>query len=183
MQIKNKTPYAILGMLAIAPMSGYDIRQNLKESTANFWSESDGQLYPALTNLCKQKLITCRQTKTGNLNKKIYSITSQGKKILKEWLAQSPETQSVRNEALLKLFFGANISPEINKEHVEAQRYKAKSIQSSLTETKSRLIENYKDSPHLPYWLMTLDYGITMLEAKIIWCANVIKTLDKITER
>ena len=42
-KMTSKTPYAILGMLSIEPMSGYDIRQIMRNSTANFWSESDGK--------------------------------------------------------------------------------------------------------------------------------------------
>ena len=45
---ENKTKYAVLGMLSFAPKSGYEISQMIKNSTAFFWSESDGQIYPIL---------------------------------------------------------------------------------------------------------------------------------------
>ncbi|HEY3155376.1 MAG TPA: PadR family transcriptional regulator, partial [Candidatus Eisenbacteria bacterium] len=47
----RSTPYAILGMLSFAPMSGYDIRKEAASSIGYFWSESYGQIYPALREL------------------------------------------------------------------------------------------------------------------------------------
>ena len=76
-----------------------------------------------------------------------------------------------------------NIFPEVSKEHVEAQRYQTKSRQSRLVETKKQLAQDYKDSPHLPYWLMTIDYGIYLDEARIAWCDNAVKTLEKLNQR
>ena len=50
----KNTEHVILGMLAFEPMSGYAIRQAIRQSVALFWSESDGQLYPALKRLLNQ---------------------------------------------------------------------------------------------------------------------------------
>jgi PadR family transcriptional regulator AphA len=53
----STTPFAILGLLSIEPMSGYDIRRNLDESLSYFWSESYGQIYPSLKKLEASRLI------------------------------------------------------------------------------------------------------------------------------
>jgi len=47
----NKTRFAVLGLLSIRPMSGYDLKQVIESSTRNFWSESYGQIYPVLREL------------------------------------------------------------------------------------------------------------------------------------
>ena len=39
-----KSKYAILGMLSIEPMSGYDIKKEVEKSISNFWTESYGQI-------------------------------------------------------------------------------------------------------------------------------------------
>lgn len=175
----NKTIFALLGMLSIEPMSGYDIRQTMRESTANFWSESDGQLYPALAYLTKQGMITCQSDKKNQVrNKKIYSLTSKGMDTLKHWLMQEADTNIIRSEFLLKIFFGANVAPAINLEHVRAQRYQAKTQLSQLIATKEQLSQDYKKSPHLPFWLMSVEYGIQMADARITWCDHVIDELE-----
>lgn len=176
----SKTRYAALGMLSIGAMSGYEIRQTMQQSTENFWSESDGQLYPTLATLTKQGLITCKTSETsGAREKKIYRITAKGTTELKKWLGQQAETQSIRSEFMLKLFFGANVTPAINLEHVQAQRYQIKDALLRLEETKKHLAKEYKNSPHLPYWLISVAQGIKVNEAKLIWCDETINTLEK----
>ena len=54
----KKSKYAILGMLSIEPMSGYDIKKEIEESISNFWTESYGQIYPVLKSLVAEKLVT-----------------------------------------------------------------------------------------------------------------------------
>ena len=176
----NKTYYAILGMLSIAPMSGYEIKQTMQQSTAHFWSESDGQLYPALKQLTTQKLIICKNDKANARKKKIYHITTKGLTELKIWLTEEPETFSIRNELMLKLFFGANVSPTTSLDHIEAHRYQTKIILNQLYATKKELLREHKDSSHLPYWQMSLHYGITLAEAKLTWCDDVILELTKL---
>ena len=135
----NKTRYAILGMLSIAPMSGYEIRQTMQQSTANFWSESDGQLYPTLAKLTTLGFVSCKADKASVREKKVYHITTKGITELKNWLAQKSETHIIRSEFMLKLFFGANVSPEISLEHIQAHRYQTKTMLSQLAETKKQL--------------------------------------------
>ncbi len=173
----NKTHYAVLGMLSIAPMSGYEIRQVMQQSTANFWSESDGQLYPTLNKLTTLKLVLCKTDKTSAREKKVYHLTTKGRTELKQWLAQEPETHIVRNEFMLKLFFGANVSPKISLEHIQAHRYQTKKMLSTLAETNKQLVHEHKDSSHLPFWQMSIEYGIAIAEAKLKWCDKVINDL------
>jgi PadR family transcriptional regulator AphA len=175
----KKTNNAILGMLSIEPMSGYEIRQVMQQSTANFWCESDGQLYPALTQLTKLGLVLCKKDKTSAREKKIYHITAKGLEELKKWLELSPETFLIRNEFMLKLFFGANVSPTRNLEHLQAHRYQTKTMLTELINTKKKLAEEHKDSVHFPYWQMSIQYGISLAEAKLQWCDDVIKQLKK----
>lgn len=181
MSKSSKTQYAILGMLSISPMSGYEIRQTMRKSTENFWSESDGQLYPALAKLHQQGFISCKTVQSsGNREKKVYRISTKGTTELKKWLPQQAETQSIRSEFMLKLFFGANATPEVNIDHVQAHRYQIKSTLMQLTETKKELEQKHKDSPHLPYWLMSINYGIKIAKAKLAWCDEVINTLEEL---
>lgn len=37
---EHKSRYAVLGMLSLGPMSGYDIKKVIEESINNFWQES-----------------------------------------------------------------------------------------------------------------------------------------------
>ena len=107
MRKENRTIYTVLGMLSIEPMTGYDIRTAIAESTAFFWSESDGQLYPTLSCCVDDGYATVTELETPGQQrtKKLYTITKQGKVLLQEWLKTSVSHTIARNELLLKLFF------------------------------------------------------------------------------
>ncbi|MBL0339243.1 MAG: PadR family transcriptional regulator [Rhodospirillaceae bacterium] len=113
----NKTRYALLGMLSHQPMSGYDIKKALHMSTQYFWQESDGQIYPILAELLKEKCITSLAIESqGSRTRKVYQISSKGLEELKDWLVQEVVPTIPRNELLLKLFFGSDGALRDNSE-------------------------------------------------------------------
>lgn len=179
MNRSHKTKYALLGMLSIEPMSGYDIKKTLHTSTNFFWQESDGQIYPALAKLLKEKAITIVPDKSEDLRpRKIYKITAKGMKELQHWLIKEPAPSVPRNELLLKLFFGANVSVDENRHHiVEHQRHLARHLEIYKQIAKS--LEN-DPSAHLPYWLLTLKFGQQIINAQLEWCEEALKILARI---
>lgn len=180
MRKASKTRFAILGMLSIQPMSGYEIKQAMKNSTGYFWAESDGQLYPTIAQLLDEELIAHKNQKLVNSReKKTLKITNQGLKELKKWLSLKAETQNTRNEFLLKMFFAANMSHETALEHVAVYRYQQKNALKELEAIKQQINVNAHDHPdHLPFWLLTLEYGLKVGEAEVAWCNQVMDYLE-----
>jgi DNA-binding PadR family transcriptional regulator len=123
MKAKQSSEYAILGMLSLRPMSGYDIRKTIRESVRYFWSESYGQIYPALKRLEAQKLVErVRGAQSGRAGRQVFTLTRAGQREMQEWVAQEPQMQPFRNELLLKLFFGRLAPLEACEEHVQQFR-------------------------------------------------------------
>src|ERR671938_2098997 len=104
-------------------MSGYDLKQVIEASTRNFWNESYGQISPVLRELTAGGL-TVREdeSKESGRARHVYSLTPRGREELRRWLTSPVERQQVRNELLLKLFFGAQVPTEVSIEHVESFR-------------------------------------------------------------
>ncbi len=152
---ENKSKYAVMGALSICPASGYDIKKFMECSTSNFWNESYGQIYPILKQLVEEGLAASHTEKQeGKPEKYIYTLTEQGKEGLRDWLSESVESSVERNELLLKLFFGAHIPLEKNKEHVQT----------------------------LSYRLLTVRYGIHRCRAMLTWCDETLVTLHHLAE-
>src|ERR1700677_3910428 len=104
----------LLGILTIESMSGYDLGQTIRGSVGRFWNESYGQIYPNLKKLAADGLVSSKtERQKGKPDRHIYSITKKGRGRLTKWLAIPPQPEIPRNELLLKLFFGAQVSPEI----------------------------------------------------------------------
>jgi PadR family transcriptional regulator AphA len=84
---RQSSEYAILGMLSLRPMSGYDIRKTVPESIRYFWSESYGHIYPALKRLEARKLVERpRGAQKGRAGRQVYALTQAGRRELQEWL-------------------------------------------------------------------------------------------------
>src|SRR2546423_1494831 len=108
---ENKSRYALLGMLSLQPMSGYDLKKFIEESTANFWQENYAQIYPMLRQLTEEGLTTSHIEKQEKRpERRIYALTEQGWDELRRWLTEPVEPQVERNELLLKLFFARHTS-------------------------------------------------------------------------
>src|ERR1017187_5257702 len=69
----------LLGLLAIEPMSGYDLGQTIRGSVGFFWNESYGQIYPNLKKLADYGLVSCKtERQKSKPDRHIYSITKKG---------------------------------------------------------------------------------------------------------
>jgi len=77
--------FAVLGMLKLRPMTGYEIKQAYQKGPANFMPISFGQIYPALAKLGKEKLVRQDQ-QPGSRGSIRYFITGKGKEALRSWL-------------------------------------------------------------------------------------------------
>jgi DNA-binding PadR family transcriptional regulator len=174
------TPNALLGLLSLGPMSGYDIRQLIQRSIGHFWSESYGQIYPGLKRLAAAGLVVKKtERKKGSPDRHVYSLTADGREQLRRWLKLPVAEEVPRNELLLKLFFGAHVSPNVSREHVQTY---LKSHQEELrvyAAVAKTLRKEEANDPQLPFWLMTLNMGRHRSAAMVKWCRETLAELDE----
>jgi len=178
------TPNALLGLLSLRPMSGYDIRQLIQRSIGHFWSESYGQIYPGLRRLAAAGLVAKKtERKKGSPDRHVYSLTAEGREQLRRWLKLPVAEEVARNELLLKLFFGAEVLPGISREHVQTylELHQRKSqvygaIAKSLRKEKA-------NDPQLPFCLMTVNLGRHHAAATVKWCKETLAELEGMERR
>ena len=108
----SPTARVILGLLAWAPRTGYEIKQLTDRSTRFFWGASYGQIYPELRRLETDGLVGSREEPRGRVPRRVYSLTKTGRRSLDAWLETADESYEVRDEGLLKLFFSDLMSEE-----------------------------------------------------------------------
>lgn len=178
-----KSRYAVLGMLSIAPMSGYDIKKRVGESISNFWTESYGQIYPILKSLMAEKLVTKTVEKgAGKPDRHVYELTDRGRKELQRWLTEGVTPKVERNELLLKLFFGEEVSFETNIRHVEGFRELQRGLLEKYKAIEKEIKAEYADNSNLPYWLLTVSYGQHVSRALLDWCDEALAKLNKMAK-
>ena len=102
----SPTARVILGLLRLGPHTGYEIKQTTDRSTRFFWGASYGQIYPELRRLEAAGLAVAAEEPRGAVPRRVYRITTAGEAV-QAWLTDPEEDFEIRDEGLLKLFFGA----------------------------------------------------------------------------
>lgn len=177
----NKTKYALLGLLALRPMSGYDIKKMIENSLVHFWNVSYGRIYPVLRELEAEGLTRkSTESQEGRPDRYIYTITDTGREELTAWLAEPAEPHQERIEALLKIFLGANTDVAASIKHIQGFRTQHLAKLEQLEHVESHLNESLKDNPNYPFWMTTLQCGLELNKAMVRWSDNALKALEKL---
>ena len=149
--LSNSTANALLGLLSIKPMSGYDLRHFIPESIGHFWSESYGQIYPTLRKMAEEGLVVKRtETQQGKPDRHIYSLSGAGHERLQHWLELPFADEVPRNELLLKMFFGAHASAAVNREHILTYLEKQERDLKTFTNTAAFLRNQHSETRNSP---------------------------------
>ncbi|MGD0096692.1 MAG: PadR family transcriptional regulator [Terracidiphilus sp.] len=177
---RNRTSYVILGMLSIEPnRSGYEIRKAVASSVGYFWGESYGQIYPALKQLAAEGLIVPTLTQAGTAKKRRqqYALTDAGRACLRGWLALPFQNDPPRNEFLLKLFFAREADPGVAIAHIRQLQELNRGAIGILEGIEKMLRQQASQSPHFPYWMLTLTLGAAMTRAALEWGESALAQL------
>ncbi|MBU3100051.1 MULTISPECIES: PadR family transcriptional regulator [Clostridium] len=106
--------YAILGLINRKPLTGYDITKEFNSGLVEFWYANHSQIYPELRKLTDECLISYEIIIQGEkLEKKLYTITQEGKVCLQKWLVKDePLEHTPKDVFRLKAYFCDEISNE-----------------------------------------------------------------------
>lgn len=103
--------HAILGILSYKPMTGYDLKKIMQESSFMHWSGNSNQVYRALLELYDNGLVTnevCHQDSSPS--KKIYTITQGGLTELKRWSQSNPKAPEIKKTFLIQLAWAGQLN-------------------------------------------------------------------------
>jgi PadR family transcriptional regulator, regulatory protein AphA len=96
--------FAILGILSWKASTGYELKKIFEESSFLYWSGNNNQIYKALIQLQDEELVTSEVIhQDSSPSKKIYTITEEGLRELKEWVVSSPEAPEIKKTFLVQL--------------------------------------------------------------------------------
>jgi PadR family transcriptional regulator, regulatory protein AphA len=176
----ESTSFALLGLLSIEPMSGYDMRRHLKDSMSYFWSESYGQIYPALKRLTAEGLIQPMAVKaTGKRERQVYRIAPKGRANLKQWLGLLPRTLQPRDEFLLKLFLGSSAPEGAIANHIRVHKAEQEKSLATYQIIRDFVRRERSSYPDQKYWLLLLSRAMALRQTEIGWCDEALALLGQ----
>jgi PadR family transcriptional regulator AphA len=110
--------YALVGLLASRPSSGYELSKRFAVSMAHAWPAGHSQIYPELSRLVADGLI--EQTEEGPRGRKTYAATPAGVAALRDWMQTEPD-YGRRSDADLREFFLWALPPAEALAHLERE--------------------------------------------------------------
>jgi DNA-binding PadR family transcriptional regulator len=175
--------HTLLGFLNYYPMTGYELKKFFDTSVAHFWNAEQSQIYAALKQLESEDLVEMRvEMQTDRPNRKVYSITEDGRNELLEWLARPAEPEQVREPLLIKIFFGRALQRDqlvaVLKAYVEELRRTESMYAGDGLDMvrKFAAAAGMEDDARL--WALTVDAGIAHHRAVIVWAEHAIAQLE-----
>ncbi len=176
----RQTDFMILGLLGESPLSGYQIKKIVDIRFRFFWSESFGQIFPALRSLASEGMIEeVPADGAQKRGRKTYRITPAGTEALKHWLMQPVEKETYRLEILLKMYFSNYVEPEAMLNHMQAFQA-AHRQQLYILDRFQKEVEGIidRDENHGEV-LRVIDCGQKLNRAYLEWSRETIVYLER----
>lgn len=159
-------------------MTGYAVREAIRDQLGHFWSESFGQIYPALTKLVTEGCI--ERTASDRANSSLFRLTDAGRERLTQLLRSPVEANPPRSGIMLRLFFGhtlgagaAAVLLKNARDSAQAQLHLFAGLRTLAVEEVAR----GEDAEHWPWWLITISAGEHSARATIAWANESLAAL------
>lgn len=158
----------ILGMLAIAPMTGSDLKRHFDSTVSHFWSADKAQIYRTLGALVEQGLASVTVVPGTNApDRQEHRLTDAGREALDAWLKSDLDRQPEREAFLARVFLSDVLDDAAVTALLERRRAAALSQLAEL--------EGIRDAAPAPEGrgqrlrLATLDHGIRHVRTELEW--------------
>jgi DNA-binding PadR family transcriptional regulator len=174
MSVRN----AVLGLLAQRPRHGYELRAAFQAVVGGEenWDVKPAQIYTTLARLEQGGLVAEESVaQDAGPEKRIYAITSAGRKILKEWFASGIEPEHQHDEFFIKLMIGLVSGVADPYRLIHTQRAHLYQELHDITEHRS-----HADPKKELANILLLDKAVMHLEADLRWLDITEARLDEI---
>jgi PadR family transcriptional regulator AphA len=115
--------FALLALLRVGPMSGYDLQKQFAQSVGHVWHAPDSQIYPELRKMEADGLIEGERQARGERGTRIvYRATAAGDAAFTEWMGSPLDYQRVRDPAHLRAAYLESATPAQARAFLERHR-------------------------------------------------------------
>jgi PadR family transcriptional regulator, regulatory protein AphA len=158
--------HALLGLLAVAPASGYELTRAFEKDLGRYaWQAGHTSIYPELAKLSGRGLV--HVTHEGARGAKTYDITPDGREELRTWLLRPPsEGATVRNEQVLRMFLLSALDPADQRTVLTRIAEHTAAAAAELADIMHR---EHHTGPRAEFGLLAAEYGRRQYEAVHGW--------------
>ncbi|HEX4401969.1 MAG TPA: PadR family transcriptional regulator [Galbitalea sp.] len=166
--------HALLGLLAEAPASGWDLSRRFEDVLGSVWPAGHPQIYGELRKLDEDKLIEV--VSEGPRRRKEYRVTAEGLTEVRRWLTEVDVDHTLRLEPILRSVFFWLMTPDQLTKHLrdEADYFTTLArTYRNLADAKDR--GEYGTSPQTQALRVAAEAGAELNEALAHWAEWAIK--------
>ena len=187
--------YALLAVLTVEPMTGYDLSKYFRQSVSHVWNAPDSQIYPELRRMDAEGLLTSEEVPWGPRGtKREYSISALGLQAFKEWMKEPVAYSLERNPAHLKAAYLEWSDPAGSRgillAHLQHYQECLEDWSLKLVEIKTKtntLIQKrmaiFPTQDHeriIAFKVFTYEGLIARAEAEILWAQQGLALIERL---
>lgn len=186
---------ALLALLVVEPMTGYDLHKQFESSVGHVWHAPDSQIYPELRRMESEGLLEGEEIPWGPRGKKRqYHVTEAGKAAFKTWMNTPLDYARTRDPAHLKAAYMEWADPDAARAQLRAHiehhtlllgqwREMIRQIEAGGSTMLNRRLANTPQADHektRAYKLFTYEGLVSQAEAEITWARRGLKLTDSL---
>lgn len=173
-------PHVILTVLSTRSATGYDITKEFSGNIGYFWKASHQQVYRELNKMAEVGQVTCViEPQDGKPDKKIYSITDDGREALEEWFHHCTVHPTVRDEFSAKLMACSVQSPSAFLEQLQELILESYRVINYYQEVEKNFYSNSSLLSKVERLeRLTLRKNLLSRQAWLAWAEETIRELD-----
>ncbi len=171
--------HAILGLLSVEPMTGYDLKKVMQESPFMHWSGNNNQIYKALVELAGKGYVQGEvKHRESAPSKKVYTITKEGLVELKCWLLSAPETPEMKKPFLVQLAWSHQLETREILALLEAYRQEI-AVQMAMEQAKQKKgrYAPARTARETAIWNVIYGNVLRSYSAELDWASSAIETI------
>lgn len=169
--------FALIGLTAQSPKSGYDVQQVFETTEMRQFSSSPGSIYPALKRLERRGLLASEAEASGDRTRRVYRPTETGHERLAAWVVASVTVEEIREEGRAPIlrfaFLGA-----VDADRRSVERF-LRSYRESLEvyEGELRSVAEEMAGHTSPYPRLAVLHGIEQVRAQRSWAVRTMRQM------
>jgi DNA-binding PadR family transcriptional regulator len=171
----------MLGLLSYTPLTGYDIKKLMQDSSFMYWSGNNNQIYKALVEMDKDGFVQSEVVAQANAPaKKVYTLTSDGLDELMGWLASKPEAPDSKNPFLVQFAWAGQLGSDEMMDLLD--QYEQTVKERLLLEQEKKRKGSFSlggTAMEAAIWDLLYENIANTYEHELEWIRKVRKTIGK----
>ena len=189
--------YALLALLRVGPLTGYDLQKQFAVSVGHVWHAPDSQIYPELRKMETDGLIEAEEIPWGTKGtKRRYHATSAGAQAFLDWMNEPLSYSRVRDPAHLRAAYLESATPEAarnfllghiehHREQLEQWEAELRAIDAMTNPMLVRRLAVTAPADHrktIVFKRFTYEGLIAQAENEIAWAHRGLRILDDLAQ-